>query len=54
MNTRIKPMPEVGFTTRTGRRIYGQNDYDRDKRIVLTAAVSLTFMALLGAVMGAM
>lgn len=43
---KVKEMPEVGFTTRTGRRIYGQDEYDRDRKIVMLVTVLAIAFAL--------
>lgn len=36
----IKAAPTAGFTTRCGRKVYGQTDYDRDKKIVLVTTLA--------------
>jgi hypothetical protein len=54
MNLRIKSIPEAGFTTRTGRKVYGQDDYDRDKKIVYSITVVVLFAGLVMAVGGAL
>jgi hypothetical protein len=47
----IKPTPESGFVTRTGRHVYGQEDYRRDQMRVMGVALIVVSIALLCAVM---
>lgn len=48
----IKAMPTVGFVTRSGRKVYGQNDYDRDDKINKVVALAASLTALLLALTG--
>lgn len=48
----IKPIPTKGFITRCGRKIYGQDDYDRHKKIVLIISTIVSYGALLAALTG--
>ncbi len=52
MNIHIKQQPTVGFITRTNRKIYGHDNYNRDYKIVMGTTALLVTAGLFLAIMG--
>lgn len=49
----IKPMPNYGYITRSGRKVYGQNDLSRQQKYapyLIALTVSLAVLVTLGVI----